>query len=268
MPLVELKNICFSYSSSSKDEPLFQLKNIHLRIEGGEFISVLGPNGSGKSTLLKIISGLLKYSQGKISLEGENYRNISRKALARAIAFVPQSSLTIFPFSIYEIVMMGRTPYLNMFGYENKEDRRLVNEAIEMVDIQHLKHKGINEVSGGEAQRAFIARAIVQNPKLILLDEPNSHLDIKHQLSIFNLIKKLNEEKGLSVLSVSHDLNLAGFYSSRVILMKEGRILEDDRTDRILTKDNIYRVFGVHSETVTDERSRKVNVVVKPSEGK
>ncbi|MGE5433083.1 MAG: ABC transporter ATP-binding protein [Syntrophomonadaceae bacterium] len=264
MPLVELKNICFSYNSSSKDETEFQLSNIHLTIENGEFISVLGPNGSGKSTLLKVITGLLKYSLGAICLQGQDYRNLSRKALARTVAFVPQSSLTIFPFSIYEIVMMGRTPYLNMFGYEKKEDRDLVNEAIEMVDIAHLKNKGINEVSGGEAQRAFIARAIVQQPKLILLDEPNSHLDIKHQLSIFNLIKSLNENKGLTVVSVSHDLNLAGFYSSRVVLMKEGRIVGDDRTDRILTKENIYKVFEVDSETGIDQDSLRVNVVIKP----
>ncbi|MGE5352614.1 MAG: ABC transporter ATP-binding protein [Acidobacteriota bacterium] len=264
MPLVELKNICFSYNSSSKDESEFQLRNIHLTIDDGEFISVLGPNGSGKSTLLKVITGLLKPSKGEISLQNNPYRNISRKTLARAIAFVPQSSLTIFPFSIYEIVMMGRTPYLNMFGYEKKEDRDRVMEAIELVDIAHLKDKGINEVSGGEAQRAFIARAIVQQPKLILLDEPNSHLDIKHQLSVFNLIKKLNADNGLTVLSVSHDLNLAGFYSSRVILMKQGEILEDDKTERILTSENIYKVFEVNSEVGIDKDSQRVNVVIKP----
>ncbi|MGE5500023.1 MAG: ABC transporter ATP-binding protein, partial [Syntrophothermus sp.] len=139
-----------------------------------------------------------------------------------------------------------------------------VMQAIEMVDIAHLAKKGINEVSGGEAQRAFIARAIVQEPKLILLDEPNSHLDIKHQLSVFNLIKNLNEKKGLTVLSVSHDLNLAGFYSSRVILMKEGKILEDDKTERILTKENIFRVFEVNSEVGINKDSQRVNVVIKP----
>ncbi|MCU7494506.1 MAG: ABC transporter ATP-binding protein [Ignavibacteria bacterium] len=268
MPLLELKNICFSYNSSSKDEPDFQLHDIHLTINNGEFISVLGPNGSGKSTLMKVISGLLKYSQGTISLEGKDYRSISRKALARAVAFVPQSSLTIFPFSVYEIVMMGRTPYLNMFGYEKKEDCDLVNEAIEMVDIAHLKNKGINEVSGGEAQRAFIARAIVQQPRLILLDEPDSHLDIKHQLSIFNLIRSLNEKKGLTVVTVSHDLNLAGSYSSRVVLMKDGRIVEDDRTAKILTKENIFKVFEVNSDIVIDNDSQRVSVVIKPGYGK
>ena len=268
MPLVELKNICFSYNSSSKDEPEFQLSDIHLTIDNGEFISVLGPNGSGKSTLLKVITGLLNPAQGSISLDGQDYRNVSRKNLARVIAFVPQSSLTIFPFSIYEIVMMGRTPYLNMFGYEKKEDRDMVMEAIDLVDIAHLKNKGINEVSGGEAQRAFIARAIVQQPRLILLDEPNSHLDIKHQLSIFNLIKNLNETKGVTVVSVSHDLNLAGYYSSRVILMKDGKIAEDDRTDTILTKENIQKVFEVNSDIGIDKDSQRVNVVVKPDYGK
>lgn len=268
MPLIELKNIYFSYDSSSKGESEFSLRNIHLTVENGEFISILGPNGSGKSTLLKLIAGILKPSGGNIFLEGSDYRNISKKNLAKTIAFVPQTALTIFPFSLFEIVMMGRTPYLNLIGYERPEDREIVDEAMELVDITHLRNKGINEVSGGEAQRAFIARAIVQQPRLILLDEPNSHLDIKHQLSIFDLIQKLNMEKKLSVVTVSHDLNLAGYYSSRVIMMKEGCIVEDDKTMNILTKENILKIFEVEADIKVDEKSSKVNVTIKPSDKK
>jgi iron complex transport system ATP-binding protein len=161
--------------------------------------------------------------------------------------------------------MMGRTPYLNLIGFENKHDKDLVDEALERVDIAHLRNKGINEVSGGEAQRAFIARAIVQQPELILLDEPNSHLDIKHQLGIFNLLRELNIEKRLTVLTVSHDLNLAGYYSERIILMKNGKIYRDDVTEKILTRENILDVFGVDSSIVRNTGSDLINVLIKPA---
>lgn len=264
MSLIELNNICFSYTSSKRILDDFYLDNISLRVVPGEFISILGPNGSGKSTLLKIIAGILAPQKGETRLKGNAYSSFSRKNIAKIIAFVPQSTLSIFQFSIFEIVMMGRTPYLNFLGVENQEDKQIVEEALELTGIAHLKNKGIHEVSGGEAQRAFIARAIVQKPEIILLDEPNAHLDIKHQLSIFNLIKELNFRQNVTVISISHDLNLAGFYSDRVILMKKGEILKDDRTARILTKENISEVFEVDSEVSVNNASNKVNVTIKP----
>ncbi|MGE5681455.1 MAG: ABC transporter ATP-binding protein [Bacillota bacterium] len=265
MSLIDLKNINFSYQKSKAGTPDFFLESINLSVESGEFISILGPNGSGKSTLLKLISGVLKPLSGDISLKSTSYGRISKRDLARTIAFVPQSALSVFPFSIFEIVMMGRTPYLNMVGYENHSDIDLVNEALEMVDIAHLRNKGINEVSGGEAQRAFIARAIVQQPEVILLDEPNAHLDIKHQLSIFDLIRELNIKKNLTVITVSHDLNLAGFYSKRIVLMKQGRIFKDDKAEKILTRENIHSVFDVDSSIVKNAGSALINVLIKPA---
>lgn len=248
MPLIDLQDISYSYTvKNQKQDNEFTLDDINLKVEHGEFITVLGQNGSGKSTLLRIIGGSIIPKQGKAMLNGRELRHYSRKSIARSIAVVPQASVTIFPFSVYEIVMMGRTPYLNMWGYESAEDKKIVNEALEMVEISHLRHKGINEVSGGEAQRAYIARAIAQQPGLILLDEANSHLDIKHQISIFNLIRELNTGRKMTVIAISHDLNMAGYYSNRIILMKNGRIHMDDSVSNVLTEENILQVFGVDS---------------------
>lgn len=262
MPLIELKDIVFTYGAPGRRD--FSLKDINLSVENGEFISILGQNGSGKSTLLKIIAGLLKPERGTRALGGKDYRQYSHRNLARSIAFVPQAANTVFAFSVYETVMMGRTPYLNFLGYETPQDKQIVNEALELVEISHLKNKGINEVSGGEAQRAYIARAMVQQPEIILLDEANSHLDIKHQISIFNLIKKLNSEKRLTVIAISHDLNLAGFYSERIILMDKGNIYKDGPSADILTEENIHTVFEVASSVKGLSGDKGLTVTIYP----
>ncbi|MGE5499113.1 MAG: ABC transporter ATP-binding protein [Syntrophothermus sp.] len=265
MPLLDLKNIEFRYEKLHAGEGDFCLADINLSINSGEFVTIVGPNGSGKSTLLKLISGILKRDSGELRLNSVDYNQISRKNLARTIAFVPQSAQTIFPFSIYEIVMMGRTPYLNYLGLESRRDKEIVDDALNMVNITHLKHKGINEVSGGEAQRAFIARAIVQEPDIILLDEPNAHLDIRHQLSVLDLIKELNLSRKMTVIAVMHDLNLAGYYSSRIIMMKQGKVFRDDKAGIILTEENIRDVFGVESRVLVDQGTRAINVVIRPA---
>jgi iron complex transport system ATP-binding protein len=264
MNLLSLEHIYFDYGNERNGFPKFYLNDINLTFNKGEFVSLLGPNGCGKSTILKIITGLLKVDRGSLSLNNRDYKFISRKNLAKTIAFVPQNFTTIFPFSIYEIVMMGRTPYLNFIGYETEKDKKIVEEALEIVEISHLKKHGINEVSGGEAQLAFIARAIVQEPEIILLDEPNAHLDIKHQISIFSLIKKINREKNLLVITVSHDLNLAGYYSERIILMKNGKIYKDDDTDKIMTSENIKNVFGIDTFVSVHPELNKLNITIKP----
>lgn len=267
MPLIELKNIYFQYPKSKKNEFTFSLDDINLRIGRGQFISVAGQNGSGKSTLMKILAGILTPASGERILCGENYSGLSRRRIARKIAFVPQFSSSVFPYSVREIVMMGRTPYLNLFGIEKQTDTEITNAALEMVGIYHLRNKCINEVSGGEAQRAYIARAFAQDAETILLDEPNSHLDIKHQIAIFKLIKKLSADKKVTVVSILHDLNLAGYYSDRVILMKEGRIYSDAATVESLNSENIKNVFGVKSFVSGDAEGRFVSVTIRPEFG-
>ena len=263
MPIINLKNIEYSYSSTNVEQQ-FNLSDVSLEIFKQEFVSILGPNGAGKSTLLKIISGLYKPQKGNIKLFEKDYSEYDLKELARKIGFVSQSNFSIFPFSVYEIVMMGRTPHLGLFGIENAKDREIVDNVLETVGISHIKNKGINEVSGGEAQRAFIARALVQQPEIILLDEPNAHLDIQHQISIFNILSKLKEQKGLTVISVSHDLNLAGYYSDKIVLMRNGKIVLNDIKKNILTEENILNVFKVHTSVQYDEIKDTVKVTLLP----
>lgn len=263
MPIIDLKNIEYSYRSSNGEQQ-FSLKNISLDISKQEFVSILGPNGAGKSTLLKIISGIYKPQKGKIKLFEKDYSGYNLREFARKIGFVSQSNYSVFPFSVYEIVMMGRTPYLGLLGYEKGNDHEIVDNILETVGIAHIKNKGINEISGGEAQRAFIARALVQQPEILLLDEPNAHLDIQHQISIFNILSKLKEQEGLTIITVSHDLNLAGYYSDKIVLMENGEIVLNDVKKNILTEENILKVFKVHTTIKYDEAKDAVKVTLLP----
>ena len=148
---------------------------------------------------------------------------------------------------------------------ENESDHKIVADALELVGITHLKNKGINEVSGGEAQRAFLARALVQQPKIILLDEPNAHLDIKHQIAFFDLLKKLNREEGLTVIAISHDLNLSAFYAERAILLQQGKIFMDDSKDKVLTENNIKKIFEVDTIVTNKFTENSLHILINPN---
>lgn len=258
MNLLSLNNIYFSYEKDAVDS--FLLNDNNIGINKGEFVTILGPNGSGKTTILKLMSGLLNPQKGEVLFNNKRLKTLSRKEIAKRIGYVPQSTVSVFPFSIYEIVLMGRTPYLGFGGFEENIDKQKIQDALEMVEISHLKNKGINEVSGGEAQRAFIARALVQEPEIILLDEPNAHLDIKHQISVFELFRKFNKDKGIAIVAVSHDLNLAGNYSNRTVLMKDGKIFKDGKNNEILTSENILSVFEVNADTKINNDSVSVYI--------
>ncbi len=255
MSFLELSDLNFAYVDP-KNTVTFRLKNINLSINKGEFITILGPNGSGKSTLLKIIAGLISPLEGSYSLAGKKISGYSDKERAGVIAYVPQKTISVFPFSVYEIVMMGRTPYLGFSGFESEGDIKAVDEALKTVEMYELRFKGINEISGGEAQRAFLARALAQEPELLLLDEANAHLDIHHQISIFDLIKKLNIDLNLTVISVSHDLNLAAQYGRRTLLMDDGKILLDDSPEAILTEQEYSQCFSCKFSYLPPKRDK------------
>jgi iron complex transport system ATP-binding protein len=261
---IKINSLEFSYSRQKSGDG-FSLVVENFSVECGEFISILGPNGCGKSTLLRIIANLLLPTDGTLELFGEPVAAGKHKNFSKVVSYVPQMSYSVFPFSVYEIVMMGRTPYLNMLGFEMKEDKDAVDEALAQLEIEHLAHKGINEISGGEAQRAFIARALAQDAKVILLDEPNSHLDIEHQIAIFELLKKINKEKGKTVITVSHDLNLVGIFTQRTVIMKSGRIILDGDKRDILTKENIKNNFCVEADLIRGTKD-SFNVLINPVE--
>jgi len=235
-----------------------------LDIFSGNFLSILGPNGSGKSTLLKIIANLLPYTTGSILIKDIELNKYNIKDFSRLVAYVPQKTFTIFPFSVYEVVMMGRTPYQNLMAFETELDRKIVNETLELFEIQHLKHKGLNEISGGEVQRVMIARALVQEPQIILLDEPNAHLDLEHQISTFNLLRRMNVEQGITIVNVSHDLNLVGIYSTEIAFMKGGKMKMMGEKTSVLSKENIKEIFNVETEILCTKDGAQKHVIVKP----
>ncbi len=193
--------------------------------EAGEFFIVLGPNGAGKSSLLKLIAGIEKTQSGCIDILGKPKSHYSSRELAKIVALVAQQAPVDFPFSVAETVLMGRSPHLGLLGIEGKKDYTLAAEAMSFTGVEQFADRRLDQLSGGERQRVMIARAICQEPKIILLDEPTNALDPAHQLKIMDLMERFRQEKKTTVIMVSHDLNLAAMYSDRLLLMKNGRVV-------------------------------------------
>jgi len=219
------------------------LREVSCSVQRGEFLSLVGPNGSGKTTLLRLLDRIFLPDIGRILLGDKPIVKFSRAELARRIAFVPQDGGIQFPFTVFEIVLMGRSPHTRGMAFENAHDRAIASEMMEKTDISHLANQPITKLSGGERQRALIARALAQQPEVLLLDEPNAHLDVSHLMDIFRLIKRLNTESGLTVVSVSHDLNLAASYSDRVAMLKSGSLAALGTPEEVLTEQCIRDVF-------------------------
>ena len=236
---INIKELCFRYGSETI------LDNISLYIKPGSFVSIIGPNGSGKSTLLKNISAILKPSEGMVYLGEQNIQQISAKEIARIMAVVPQETIMEYRFSSFDIVLMGRSPHLDRFQSESLEDYKIAKNAMELTDTWRLKDRFINELSGGERQRVIIARALTQEPKIILLDEPTAFLDIQHQMEILELLSKLNRENGLTVVAVLHDINLAARFSNELLLLQEGRIIAEGLPEEVITSEIIKQAYGI-----------------------
>ena len=219
------------------------LKRVSFEISQGEFLGIIGPNGSGKSTLLRLMTRVLLPQKGKILFENKDITKIKLKELCRKIAFVPQDTLINFSFSVEEIVLMGRIPHLKRLQLETQKDFLIAQKSLSSTDILHLNDKKIDQLSAGERQRVIIAKALAQEPILLLLDEPTSHLDIGHQIQILDLLKKLNQEENLTVIIVLHDLNLASEYCDRLILLNEGKVFKDGTPLDVLTYQNIEAVY-------------------------
>ena len=244
MKILETKNITFSYDRKEV------LKDINLAVEEADFLGIIGPNGSGKTTLLKMLCRGLKPGQGRVLFKGEDIFKLDTRFVAKNIAMVPQDETIIFPFTVFELVMMGRSPYIDRFSWEKQEDIRIVESAMKLADISRLKDRSIDELSSGERQRVFIARALAQMPKVLLLDEPTSHLDINHQLDILELTKKLNENVKITVVMISHDINLASKYCKRLVLLKNGKIFTEGKAKKVITRKVIKQVYGVDVELI------------------
>ena len=220
------------------------LKDISLDIPDGEIFMVIGPNGSGKTTLLRTMAGLQKKDSGSVTVLDHKLSGYSRRNLARAIAVVPQHTPVEFPFTVAEMVLMGRTPHIGLAALESKEDFRLAEQAMEFTDILPLRDRRLDQLSGGERQRVVIARAICQQTRIILLDEPTTALDPAHQMKIMDLMERLRRERRTTFVMVTHDLNLAAMYGETLLLLKEGRIQCTGSPTEVLRREILEKIYG------------------------
>ncbi len=215
--------------------PLPVLQDVSFSVPKGEFFIVIGPNGSGKTTLLKILSAITPFQGGNLEIAGIPMAKYSRRSLARIMALVPQTVPEDLPFTVREVILMARTPRMGLLGLESDQDIQLAEEAMAFTGVGPLAERKMDQLSGGERQRVFIARAICQEPQIILLDEPTAALDLAHQVRIMDLMEKLRAEKGLTIVMVSHDINLAAMYGNRLMLLKKGRIVKMGLPAEVLT---------------------------------
>lgn len=236
-PILEVQQVSFSYGKRRV------LDGISFRLEPGETVGVVGPNGSGKTTLVKVLSRVLTPAGGKVLLDGTNIRAMGRSQLARLMAVVPQSPSLPDAFSVLELVLMGRTPHLGFLQGERLSDLTAARRAMEMTDTWEMADRRIGELSGGERQRVVLARALAQEPSLLLLDEPTAHLDIAHQIDMLDLVRGLSARQKLSVLAIFHDLSLAAQYCDRLIMMSQGRIYGEGSPAEVVTERAIREVY-------------------------
>lgn len=254
--MLSINNITAAYGKNTV------LDGVEIEVREGEFIGLIGPNGSGKTTLLRVATGVLAPRKGEVLLRGVDLQSIGRRTLAKTIAFLPQDLATDFSFAVREVTLMGRYPHLPRVGYETRKDLEITEHAMKLTGVSHLADRVITELSGGERQRVFIAMCLAQEPELLVLDEPTNHLDIGHQLAALDLIRKLNRENNMTVISVFHDLNLAAEYCERVVVLDGGRIDALGLPEDVLTTDMIRRVYGVTVFTERNPVSSKPHIVI------
>lgn len=240
------------------------INGISFSVESGEFIGIIGPNGAGKSTLLKTIGRVIHPKSGRVSIGEEDVFKMPLKEFAKSVAFVGQDTQIAFPFTVLEIVLMGRFPYLRVFQSESKEDLDAVHQALTVTDCTNFISRPIDQLSAGERQRVFIAKALAQNPKLILLDEPTSHLDISHQIQILDILKELSEANGISMISVFHDLNLASEYCDRLLLIDNGIIFAEGKPQEVLKYEILEEVYKTVVIVKENPLSRRPYILLTP----
>jgi len=239
--LLKVKGISFAYNRRQI------LEEVSFEVKEGEILGILGPNGAGKTTLLRVISGTLVPLKGEVLFGGVNIWEMSPKERAKRVAVLPQSEPPADYLTVKEMVMLGRVPYFSLLLGARKEDEERVEKALEMVGMEDFANRKMGQLSGGERQKVLIARALAQQPRLLILDEPIVHLDLSHQLEILFLLKKLQEEENLSIICVIHDVNLASYFSDKLLLMKDGRVFAYGEPAEVITQDNLKKVFDIHA---------------------
>jgi iron complex transport system ATP-binding protein len=246
--MLHASELSYGYSSAGRQARSFTLDNVSVNIERGSLTGLLGPNGCGKTTLLKLLSGVLRPEHGTVSLNGISLTGRSRRDIARHLAVVPQETHPAFDYTVMEMVLMGRHPHLGVFELEGPRDLALAHDALTATGTEHLATRAYMTLSGGEKQRVVIASALTQAPDVLLLDEPTASLDLGYQLEVGSLLRRLNQERGVTMVLATHDLNLAASLCDRLILMRDGRLVAQGATRDVLTASIIRRIYDVDAD--------------------
>jgi len=252
---LDVRGVFFTYGSRPA------LDNVTLEVRAGEVVSLVGPNGSGKTTLLKCIAQMLKPRRGTVMVQGQSLNKAGTKDIAKLLGYVPQSANNVFPCTVFDAVLIGRRPYL-AWGVK-KDDQEIASKALYLMGLQHLATRSFNEISAGEQQKVLIARALAQEPQVLLLDEPTSNLDLRHQLEVLSTLRNAAKEKEISAVIATHDLNLASRFSDQVVILKEGKVCDAGEPMAVLTANNIRSAYGVEV-AISENGGRPYIIAIAP----
>lgn len=252
--MLEIKNISFSYKKGSN-----VLENISLNVKHGEILGILGPNGTGKTTFIKCINNILKPDCGEVLFNGKNLSNMEQQEIAKIIAYVPQYVSSFFNVNVIDTVMMGRLPYADR-KYSD-EDESIVFEILRKMNLEKFAFRNIKEMSGGERQRVFIARAMAQQPKVIILDEPTSSLDLHNQLFILHIVAELAAVNNIAIIMTIHDLNLASMFCDKILMLKDKHIFALGTAQEVLTEDNVKEIYGVETKITIEDGYKHIRLL-------
>jgi iron complex transport system ATP-binding protein len=258
--MLEVTDVSFAYGRRGAPAQRV-LDGVSLHVERGTIVGLLGPNGSGKTTLLKIVAGVLQPQSGTVQIDGRPIEQLTRRELARRMAVVPQETQTTFDFSVIDMVLMGRYPHLGPFELEGAEDQDIAREALAATGTAPLEARAFATLSGGEKQRVVIASGLAQASDMLLLDEPTAALDLGYQFEIASLLRRLNAERGTTMIVSTHDLNLAAALCERIVLLKQGRVLAHGLTKDTLTSEHIRLLYGVEADVQFHRRAGHLMVV-------
>jgi len=261
-PLCELRSVGFAYAAGAHGRPPFEIRDLSFSLAPGEVLGLIGPNAAGKTTVIRLLSRVLEPSRGEVLLDGRSASRLGRAAIARQVAVVPQDVPHAFPYTVEQLVLMGRFPHAPSRFFESREDLEIAREAMALTGVLALADEPMDRLSGGERQRVVLARALAQRPRLLVLDEPTAHLDLRYQAECVALLRRLHKRESLGILLVSHDLNLAAEVSDRLLLMADGAAVSVGIPEEVMQEPVLEAVYGCRVLVDKHPATRKPTVNV------